>query len=211
MRLFGICLMLVGIYLMAGYPFIMRKHFGHILEPQTIYDRNEFVGWKKPQIQIYVNDNPSRLRYTGFFHYNGSSPENGIVLDAKLSNSDGEILNETVKLRPVVDEAYKIGTQISVVEGALFVVRYPGTYTLDISVKDEAKHSLTDLSVLMYGRVAVPDNSYLVSGASMLLIGFLLSLYRRPGDPELDSIGPENPPKSLDLGKITWGRNTNSK
>lgn len=208
--------MLMGIYFMAGYPFVKQKHFGHILLPQSIYSYKNPDVWNKPEIEIYHNDNPSRFRYTAFFDYDGKRQENGIVLLVKLSNPDGVILDETVKLLPKVDEKDKTGTHIDVVKGALFVVRYPGTYTLDISLKDEAEHSLTNLSVLMYGRVAVRDTSMLIPGFIMLFIGFILSLFRteeedddsNDGDDPTDTETSPKPPKSR---KLVWGRDTDSK
>lgn len=203
--------MLVGIYFMAGYPFVKQKHFGHILQPQSIYNQKNPGVWNKPEIEIYHNDNPSRFRYTAFFNYDGKRREGGIVLLVKLSNSDGVILEETVKLLPEVDEKYKTGTHIDVVEGALFVVRYQGAYTLDISLKDETEHSLTSLSVLMYGRVAVRDTSMLTPGFIMLFIGFILSLFRKEDDDDSGiPSGTENSSKTQKLRKINWGRNTDS-
>lgn len=203
--------MLAGIYLMVIYPYMMRKHFGHILQPQTIVDVKKPDVWNKPEIEIYVNDNPSRFRYTAFFDYDVKGPEGGVELLVKLSNPDGVILDETVKLLSNKDKDYGTGFQINVVKGALFVVRYPGTYTLDISVKGDAEHRLTSLSVLMYGRVAVRDISYLMTGFVMLFIGFILSLFRPEGDDDSDdSIGPTGTENSPKFRKINWGRNTGS-
>lgn len=217
-RLIGICLMLAGIYFVAGFPFVEWRSDGHYLEYYTVYNRDKSIAWNSPQVEIYLNDNPLRIEYTAFFDHDGINPDDGIVVRVKLTGPDGVVVDDAVSLVPKFNARNKSGSQVASDVGPLFVVRKPGTYTLDMSLKDKEETTLIHLFATIYGRVAVVDMSYLKIGTAMLVVGFILIFYRRKDDfepgprddddddfAEFDTDSKTSKPK-----KIIWGRNTDS-